>query len=749
LGTGICQDRCSETFATHNWVLDDTYTFNPTTILDLRLSYLRSVYGRVAKDTSYTPATIGQTLSSPIEYPGPLVVSISGFDTASTFSSGGADSTIGNWSDNDRIAGNLTKIVGKHTFKFGGEYLRATFNYFQTNNSAGQGSVDGTYTKNNSGNSNLGNSYSGAGLATFLLGYTTGAIGYNNVAPNTSEMLYPALYATDDWRVTPKLTLHLGMRWENGLPWTDRHNNISFFDPTAVNPVLLASSATLISQGTTPVGTTPAAGMSNIPLGSAEVVKSADRAERWAQDHNNKQFSPRFGGTYAVTPTTVISTGLGILWIPLDVSFQSSPNNDPINSYTTNTITSTNSNYSPDPANNFSNPLAHGMVQPPKRSLDPNTGFQKILLGGGAAMNYVNDPYPYAAQWNFGVQHQFGSTMVLDVAYAGAKGTHLPFYSLSKSALPDQYFNQAFSAQVQQQYANPFVGLVNPTQGLNSAATISGKSLLSPYPQYGNGISVGSADYGNSDYHSLQVKMQKRFTGGASIGLGYTYSKLISNIDTLTGWLESNAGNEWGVEDPNDLNLEKALSANDVKNRLVVSYVYDIPVGRGKAILPNANRFADEVIGGWGLEGITTFQSGFPLPIGGFNNLNGNYGFGQRPALVAGCDRTKTTGGPIETRQFYNPSCYAQAPAFAWGMQRNDSEVRAPGIDNFDSSVFKNFGIDKDGRTSVQFRAEFFNLFNRTQFGYPNETANASNAATVSSQANNPRLVQFALRLKF
>src|ERR1035438_4058291 len=264
LGTGICQDRCSETFATHNWVLDDTYTFNSTTILDLRLSYLRFAYTRAAKDITYQPSDIGQDLGgATVEYPGPLVVSIqagpnsggnTGFDISNTFGSGGADSTIGNYSDNDRIAGNLTKIVGKHTFKFGGEYLRATFNYFQTNNSAGQGSVDATYTKNNSGNGNLGNSYSGAGLATFLLGYTN-AIGYNNVASTTDEMLYPALYATDDWRVTPKLTLHLGMRWENGLPWTDRRNNISFFDPTATNPVLLANSTTLIAQGTTASGT--------------------------------------------------------------------------------------------------------------------------------------------------------------------------------------------------------------------------------------------------------------------------------------------------------------------------------------------------------------------------------------------------------------------------------------------------------------------------------------------------------------
>jgi hypothetical protein len=349
--------------------------------------------------------------------------------------------------------------------------------------------------------------------------------------------------------------------------------------------------------------------------------------------------------------------------------------------------------------------------------------------------------------------------MVLDVAYAGAKGTHLPWYSLSKSALPDTFFNSTYddakgnpNQYLKRQLPNPFIGLVNPTQGLNTQPTLDQQNLVyRPYAQYGNGIGIGSADYANSDYHSLQVKMQKRFTGGASIGLGYTYSKLISATDTLTGWLESTSADNWGALNPNHLELEKALSSNDVKNRLVVSYVYDIPVGRGKAILPNAGRFADEVVGGWGLEGITTFQSGFPMPIGGNNNANQDFGgIGQRPSFVAGCNRAAKTGGPIETRQFWNPSCYTQTPEFQYGMQRNDSIVRTPGIDNWDTSIFKNFAIDKDGRTSIQFRTEFFNVWNRVQFNPPNNNfTGGTSAATVNSAANLPRLVQFALRLKF
>jgi hypothetical protein len=409
LGTGICQDRCGENFKTYNWILGDTYTFNPTTIMDLRLSYQRFEYTRTALLTNYKPSDIGQTLgngSSP-QFPGPLVISISGFDTANTFGSGGADSTIGDWSDNDRIAGNLTKIVGKHTFKFGGEFLRQTFNYYQTNNSAGQGSVDGRYTQNNHAISTDTESYTGAGLATFLLGYTTGSIGYLTVAPNTSELLYPALFVTDDWRITNKLTAHLGMRWENNLPWTDRYNNISYWDNNVVNPILAAAGITSYK-------------------GSAEVVHSSTRSSRSGQDTFGKEYGPRVGFSYAATPTMVIQAGYGLLWIPIDVGFNSSPNNDPINSFATNTVTSVDGDNTPAPSNNFTNPLPGGIIPPPKRSTDPVHGFQYVLLGQGATLNWPNNPYPYAQQWNLDIQKQLGSSSVVDVAYAGARARICP-----------------------------------------------------------------------------------------------------------------------------------------------------------------------------------------------------------------------------------------------------------------------------------------------------------------------------------
>ena len=273
LGTGICQDRCSEIFSNNDFVLRDSYTFSPTTILDLNLSYMRFVYDRTPLLASFDFSTLGPAwaaLKPSINFPGPPTLSIQGFDTAGTFGSNGADSAIANASDNDRIAGALTKIVGKHTLKIGGEFLRQTFNYAQTNNSSGAFSFNNGFTSQNP-NTNVG----GAGLASFLLGYPTSG-NFQEVNKVAAEQLYPAVFVNDDWRATTKMTLHVGVRWEDDLPWTERNNQLSYFDTKAVNPLLTA------------------AGITNY-LGSTEVVKSGTRGSRYGQNPNHEMFSPRLG----------------------------------------------------------------------------------------------------------------------------------------------------------------------------------------------------------------------------------------------------------------------------------------------------------------------------------------------------------------------------------------------------------------------------------------------------------------------
>jgi hypothetical protein len=732
MGTGICQDRCTENFTVYNWVLNDTYMFNPRTILDVRVSYLRFEYVRVPKITNFQPSDISQTIGggSAPQFGVPPIVSIAGFDISGTFGSAGASSSIGDASDNDRIAGTVTKIAGKHTLHIGGEYRRDTFNFYQNNTSDGSYTAGGGFTNNNNTSGNtLPNT--GAGLATFLLGYFSSG-SYDTVAPAASELLYPAVFATDDWRLMKNLTLHMGGRWEDNLPYTERHNNISYFDPKAINPVLAA------------------AGLSSY-AGSTEVVDSSTRSPRGGINSYNKEFSPRFGLSYAISPNTVVSAGYGILWIPLDADLISAPSYDAINSQTTTAVSSYNNL---TPVNTFDNPVPNGIIQPPKRGTSLTTGFQNAELGNYIYQNSPSNPYPYAQQWNFGVQQQLGGSSMVSVAYAGAKGTHLPFFALPINTLPEKYFNAAGLTYLEGFAVNPFNNVESPSSIIGGIGPYTYNVFLAlPYPQYYQVLTT-SASWANSSYNSLQVQAKKRFAAGASINAAYTFAKLISSTDTLTTWLESSSSDSYGgVADPNNLRLEKSLSSNDVKNRLVISYIYDIPIGKGKTILGGVSRPVNEIVGGWGLQGITTFQSGFPVPMSSRVNENSFYGYGgfgsQRADVVLGCNRTQKTGGPIATRTFFNPACYTQAPAFTWGESRNDPVVRSPGIDNWDATIVKKFLLGKGDKTALLFRTEFFNAWNRTQFGPPSGAIGYATTGTVSFQANQPRLVQFAMRIQY
>ena len=319
-----------------------------------------------------------------------------------------------------------------------------------------------------------------------------------------------------------------------------------------------------------------------------EVVNSDTRNTRHAQNTMNKQFSPRIGLTYQPFQNTVFSGGYGLLWIPQDVSFEASPNNDPINAFTTPYTATIDSGFTP--AHTLDNPLPGGILSAPGRN-----GFQPILLGTAVNSVFPNNPYAYAQQWNFGVQQQIGSSLVFDIAYAAAKGTHLPFYELPVNSLPDSDLGLGVTA-LQKQVANPFLGIINPNYALG-AATLPASQLLSKYPQYSQ-VNIAAAGQAGSTYNALQVKAQKRFSGGAQISLGYAWAKLMSNSDTQTAWLESSVAGAYGsFVDPNRPSLERSLSSNDVKHRLTIVYVYDLPVGRHKALLGNASRPVDAVVG--------------------------------------------------------------------------------------------------------------------------------------------------------
>lgn len=715
---GICDGACAESFNTHNFVLADTYAFSSTSMLNVRISFERFTYKR-------TPTTLGFDLTS-VEMPSSLNESaqykavpefcLDGYDTAGIYCSQGQGSYITDYNDNERIAGDYTKFLGNHTLKFGAEYRRLTLNYVQNNVGAGFYYFDTGYTSSNSSSGSGGNS-----LASFLLGYPNYAY-ILNTNFTAGGQRYPAFYANDDWHVTHRLTLNLGVRWEHTGPYTERHDRLSYFDRKSVDPTLSNASITQYP-------------------GTVKLVNNDGYHYRTGFKPIWTEFSPRVGFGLLLTSKTVLQAGYGITWLPGDVSNQIGPNADALNSIYTDMVVTSGSTI---PVNNISNPFPSGIITAPGRS---TSYVNSTLLGGSLNEDDPDNKYAYAQQWNMGLQHELVSNFLINITYAGAKGVHLPLYNRSINQLSDSYLQ--LKTDLLTEVSNPFYGTISSSQ-TEGAQYVPKGQLLRPYPQF-NGVAMNAAGAGNSSYNALQVRAQKRFAAGASVMLAYTHAKLISDTDTLTSWLESSVGGAGGSsQDANNLRGERALSSNDVADRLVISYVLDVPVGRSQKFLSNVNGVTNQIVGGWGISGTTTLQGGFPLNFTTSENITHSYNSSSRPNVVANCH--KSFGGSAQSRlnKWFNTSCFTQPDAYTFGDEsRNDSNLRSDGIANWDFSLSKNFPLSAKNKANMQFRAEFFNIFNRTQFGYPGETQGTSSFGVVSSQANDPRLVQFALRLGF
>jgi len=358
------------------------------------------------------------------------------------------------------------------------------------------------------------------------------------------------------------------------------------------------------------------------------------------------------------------------------------------------------------------------------------------------------------------IQRQLPGNSLIDIAYAGSKGTHLPAHSQDMYQMPLQDLPQggpsptntniisALTASI----PNPFLGIVQ-SGGTGQNPTIPAGKLLLPYPQFDD-VSMEEPDNRDSIYHSLQAKFQKRFSAGASILASYTVSKLIDNTNSEINWLEA-ASPQWGDSNAYNLRGERSLDGFDVPQRFVLSGVLDLPVGRGKRFGADMGSVANKVLGGWGIDTVVTFQRGFPISLG----CSGSYGqLGLSGIPNAGCPRLTVVGnrgntsGSLDTKlaQWFNTSAYAVTQNYGYGTDgRTEPNVRADGVKNFDFAAFKNTKFGPDDRLGLEFRAEFFNLFNRTQFSPPGTSFGSGNFGVVTSQYNLPRQIQFGLRLSF
>jgi hypothetical protein len=707
--TKTCVDRCTETFNTNQAVLADTYAFSPTLIGDVRLSYLRFSYDRTSLTDGYDLTQLGwpAALNNEVVFRVVPQPQVSGYN--GVFSTSGTGSTIIARNDVYSLAPTLTKIWGRHTLKFGVEVRRNTHNYYQQNNPSGNFTFDALLTSANP----FKPAGTGNGFASFLLGYGTGG-GVTNNSLVAGQQIYRAYYAGDQFQVTPSLTVDYGLRFEQMGPWSERFDRMTVLLPGVTNDL---------------------SGPTGLDLkGRLGLVNSPDNPSRNNTKLGNL-FSPRFGLAYRWNNKTVIRTGYGIFWLGNDVAFGFAPNGDLVNAYTTPFNGTLDGSITP--ADTLSNPFPRGIAPAPGRSAN----FQQLFYGQGITAPIYNEKHAYSQQWNFDVQRELAGGVALSVAYAGSKGTHLPGPSQQLDQLPPEYM--ALGSHLQDQVPNPFYGLV--TLGTLAQPNVARGQLLRPYPEY-NGFAMQSPPNRNSSYHSAQINVQKRFAKGGTIVGSYTWSKLISDTDTLTGWLEPGGG-AGGVQDNYNIRAERSLALYDTPQRAVISYIVDLPFGKGQRFGQNASGVAGKLISGWGVNGVTTFQSGNPLPISVASNTSNSFGGGQRPNRT-GVSAKESGSAQSRLNQWFNTSAFALPAAFTFGnAARTMPDARSQGIANYDFTVFKNTQITE--RVGVQFRTEIFNLFNRVRFSYPGTSMGTPQFGVISGQYNDPRLIQFALRLMF
>jgi Carboxypeptidase regulatory-like domain len=752
-GTGLCADRCAETYQTNAAVIDYSNSIRPDLILHFNISASRFHYLRSPTNSSFDLTQYGWPASYNTAIPAagrsPFTPCFTPEDPTVTCSQG--QSFITDHDTQYALSPSVTWIKGRHTWVFGAQLIVTYDNYAQTNIASGAFAFNGSWTTSNPVAGGAG----GSSFADFLLGYglNQSSVFNHNFGESqipalvAQKQAYRAFYFGDTWRLNSKLTINYGLRYDLPGSWSERHDFVSYWDPKATNATV--------------------SGCNGPCRGDVFLVGNGVNDTRGNIPMKKYEFMPRLGVAYSWDQKTVIRTGYGVFFIPNWIFFNLNPSNDAINLASTLWVATTNGGITPAStltATNcaFTPGTPSGVLNCPTNGpFGPNV---VTPLGRGnvsafdAGQNITVAPYTtykpaYVQQFNLDIQRELPGGVFIDAAYAGSRGVHLPNPTATQiDQLPDAYLamGDALLASV----PNPFQGIqtVSPLNPTTNPTVIAGQ-LLRPYPQYG-GVSLAGDGCCGSNYNSFQLTVTKRFTGGGSFLAAYTNAKLLTNSDTLTTWLETGVGE---VQDWNNLKGERSLSSQDVSQRLVLSYVYDLPFGHGQKYMSDASGVTGKLVSGWGVDGVTTFQKGFPLPIsyGGSTPLSkANLGIGVlRPDVVPGCHKGTSHVHGAGGIAWFNPSCFTAPGDFAFGDEsRVDPTLRGAGINNWDIGLFKTTNFGPNEKLGIQFRTEFFNAFNRVQFGPPNTACCASNNASfgiTSSQLGNPRLIQFALKFMF
>ncbi|HEX4949524.1 MAG TPA: carboxypeptidase-like regulatory domain-containing protein [Blastocatellia bacterium] len=620
----------------------------------------------------------------------------------------------------------MSLLLGAHTIKFGANQRHFKVYNSRPDDPAGNFAFTRAFTARTATDTT-----SGDAMASLLLGNPSS--GRLAIAPQPAVASnYMAFFVQDDWQVNRRLTLNLGFRYEIDYPNTERFNRLTNFDLNAQFPV---NSITVAFPAATGLGSR------TIPLrGVVTPVGRGGVSNREQSDRDLNNFAPRIGLAFKLNDKTVIRAGGGLYYSSLSGGGLSNASYAIGDLVETTFVASLDGGVTPNPNANLSNPFPNGIVFPTSRYEGPLTGYGQTVPARLRAVRM-----PVVPQWNLNIQRDLPGKIIAQVGYAGSAGiglftprTDLNTLSPEVLALGETILNTRVN--------NPFLALPveqrpAASSGLGTA-TLTVAQLLRPFPQFGL-VQSYAFNEAHSTYHSLQIKVSRRFSDGLSFTAGYAFSKLIDDVSSLQGNFTTQSP---VYQDYYNRRADKSLSTFDVRHRLTANVLWNLPFGNGR-------RWAKEgvlshIIGGFALNGLTQAQSGYPLAVIAANpTVQAGLSFVQlRPNLIADPKGTGTTKGE-QVAAWFNPAAFQQPATYKFGnAPRTLPGVRSQGFFATNLSLSRDFKFTEN--TKLQFRAEGFNLFNRANFSYPVSTLGAAGFGRINA-TEDARQMQFALRLYF
>ena len=739
--------------------LNNTWVLSNTTVLALRYG-LTDFPDNNTLSVDFDPTTLpfSQLYKSQMAVAKFPQSRIRGYDgQGRTF--GAINPTEINWKSQSANA-TLSKLVGTHTVKLGGDFRKIGVDSYIPGDGAGYFDFDKDMTSSDGG---VGSTTDGNAFASFLLGYPSSRTDRETrlsiSTPLNVFRYYFGGYAQDEWRVNSKFTLNYGLRFEHENGLQEKDNNFTVgFDPA------MSSALSTISIPADPIAGTPArqvvGGLMYAGVDGNKVTQGDPPAIEW---------SPRFGAVYSLSDKNVVRGGYGVFWAPGNAPVPSTANNNYGQvGFSQNTIL-TSSRANPT---TLENPFPSGVQQP--------TGSSKGALSNlDSNIGYVDQNMKPARvqQFSLDFQRELGSSMALTAAYVGARSDNLSIGGTADSSININQLDPKYlalgSAALDQQLPNPFFGNPNVPLSLSRPATLSRARLLRPFPQYGQINQRGNSE-GLSRYNAAVFELTKRMSGGWGGRFSYTYSVLkdnqvgednfymtvspglpMNNYNFISSYPECAGGQQFTTACYDPLS-EYGNSLLDVPHRVIIAPMVELPFGQGKK-WANSSKTADLLVGGWIITAAMNFQSGFPLNIqqAADSRLGGQNA--NRPNIVDGVDMAtpgsyadRLASADHPTATWINPAAFRLAPAGTFGnAPRTITDVRTPGQYNVDASFIKNFRFG--GSKSAQLKIEVLNLTNRVNvrtLRAANTLGNA-NFGQTTGQAGFMRITQFMFRFSF